>query len=219
MNPDGPGHFPTFPHTSVAGVALIPTADGALREVSQVVRHATFPVPDALVPLPKGTMDDDGYFTFRAHGIHLRPAGEERITSELSIQALDGSNWITDVGADDFKHPRVYAVVLGWFQKFHPDMSINRGGENVRGLLLEEHEPRKFHVRSFFFLDDSMRFKVLTWPELEFCVGGPLEFDASRVESEMSQMSSENVSPPIDPSLSPNESYHEGDVVFQSAHA
>ncbi|PIL30964.1 hypothetical protein GSI_07133 [Ganoderma sinense ZZ0214-1] len=69
--------------------------------------------------------------------------------------------------------PLAYAALLGWFSRYSPGMSAARDRENVRVMLLEEHAPGTFHLRSFFALHQSEKAYVLGWAEREFRVGGP----------------------------------------------
>lgn len=66
--------FPTFPKTSVAGAAFVEVY-GVVHEVAVLASQTlpVYPLDNALVPLPTGTMDDMGYFTFRARAVRLTP--------------------------------------------------------------------------------------------------------------------------------------------------
>ena len=163
--------FPTLPHTSVAGVALVQTK-GRVQEVSELV-DPDYPVADALTPLPKGTMDDDGYFVFRSRAIQLCPVMRQGSRSQASnhmLEALDGSVW--EMSAKP--HVEVaYAVLLGWFNRYYPGVTSARDTDNIRLMLLQEHKPGMFHLRSFLMLHQKEKSTVLNWSEREFRVGGP----------------------------------------------
>ncbi|KAH9856727.1 hypothetical protein C2E23DRAFT_882044 [Lenzites betulinus] len=172
--------FPQFPRTSVAGVALVKTK-GAVKEVSQLV-SPVYPIQDALVPLPRGRMDDEGYVTFTAKGVPLvevsYPHGPDHPQPNDVLQALDDSQWqIQDdspLSPTDEPTVDTYAILLGWFHKYHPGASP-AGGETILVILAQQHsrEPSRFHLRSFFTLRGSHKPQVLRWPEHEFCLGGP----------------------------------------------
>ncbi|KAI0822942.1 hypothetical protein BC628DRAFT_626528 [Trametes gibbosa] len=172
--------FPQFPRTSVAGAALVKTK-GTVKEVSQLV-GPVYPIQDALVPLPHGRMDDEGYVTFTAKGVPLVESpyapGPEHPQPKDVLQALDGSQWqIQDdspLSLTDELVMDTYAILLGWFHKYHPGASPV-GGETILVILARQHsrEPSRFHVRSFFTLRGGHKPQVLRRPEHEFCLGGP----------------------------------------------
>lgn len=178
--------FPQFPRTSVAGAALVKTKEG-VREVSELV-SPVYPIQDALVPLPRGRMDDNGYLTCTAKGCPVYPLVEapdarapENTQASGILQALDGSRWQVKENAPpsptDGSTTEAYAILLGWFHKYHPGASpVN--GESVLVILAEQHlrEPARCHVRSFFTLSARDKPLVLRWPEREFCLGGPDPF-------------------------------------------
>lgn len=187
--------FPTFPHPNPRGSALVHSSSkGRSQYVSDLV-DPVYPIGDALVPLPQGTMDNAGYLTFSAKALRLRltrsPAGSKG--PRRTLTALDGSEWevrdesnpVTPIVEDGDEigpgrgsssrssSPLAYAVLLGWFSRHTPGMSAARDRENVRVMLLEEHAPGTFHLRSFFALHQSEKAYVLGWAEREFRVGGP----------------------------------------------
>ncbi|OJT04920.1 hypothetical protein TRAPUB_4262 [Trametes pubescens] len=172
--------FPQFPRTSVAGAALVRTKEG-IREVSQLV-GPVYPIQDALVPLPRGRMDAEGYVTFTAKGVPLvevldTPGPDHPQPSEV-FQALDGSRWrIRDDSPSsptDKTSVNTYAILLGWFHKYHPGASP-ANGETILVIIAQQHlrQPVRFHIRSFLTLRASHKPQVLRWPDCEFCVGGP----------------------------------------------
>ncbi|KAL1940623.1 hypothetical protein VTO73DRAFT_8058 [Trametes versicolor] len=172
--------FPQFPRTSVAGAALVRTKEG-VREVSRLV-GPVYPIQDALVPLPRGRMDDEGYVTFTAKGVPLvevldTPGPDDPQASDV-FQALDGSRWrILDdprSSPTDKSTLDTYAILLGWFHKYHPGASP-ANGETILVILAQQHlhQPARSHVRSFFTLRASHKPQLLLWPDHKFCVGGP----------------------------------------------
>lgn len=185
--------FPAFPYPNPAGVALVHSRDRA-QGVFDLV-DPVYPIGAALVPLPQGSMDPTGYLTFSAKALRLRltnsPSGSKG--PRRTLTALDSSEWevhdesnpvtpLDDVhpGVGPGPHsgpgsrsPLAYAALLGWFSRYTPGMSAARDRENVRVMLLEEHAPGAFHLRSFFALHQSEKAYVLGWAEREFRVGGP----------------------------------------------
>lgn len=59
--------------------------------------------------------------------------------------------------------------------QYHPEPRV---------ILIEEHRPGQFHVKSFFSLDRRFRDTVLAWRENTFSIGGP---------DELSQVSSTDI--------------------------
>ncbi|KAH9896107.1 hypothetical protein C8Q73DRAFT_789891 [Cubamyces lactineus] len=170
--------FPIFPRTSVAGVALVQTANG-VQEVSELV-DPVYPTGEALVPLPKGNMDVEGYFSFSARAVRLVPASDppHGVGDQLAFEAVDGSRWSAWSGEEAAEHEdggrETYAVLLSWFNKYYPGQTSALDTDNIRAVLVEKHsEPNSFHVRSFFTLHRKHRASVLAWPERAFRLGGP----------------------------------------------
>ncbi|KAI1797571.1 hypothetical protein LXA43DRAFT_1088667 [Ganoderma leucocontextum] len=177
--------FPMFPHPNHSGVAFV-HSKGRAQEVSDLV-DPVYPIGAALVPLPQGSMDDAGYLTFSAKALRLRLTRSSSKGPRRTLTALDGSEWevrdesnpvtpLEDVHCHSTgpgSSPLAYAALLGWFSRYTPGMSAARDRENVRVMLLEEHAPGTFHLRSFFALHQSEKAYVLGWAEREFRVGGP----------------------------------------------
>ncbi len=190
--------FATFPRTSVSGVALVQTkTKGRVQEVSELM-DPVYPVGDALVPFPKGSMDDAGYFSFTAKAVRLRPAqaGATPDADGRVLEALDGSRWRVHEDGDRCDAETVqtasedrspaYAVLLGWFNKYYPGMTSVHDTENIRAMLVEAHRPDAFHVRSFITFHQKERAYVLGWPERAFRVGGP-DLPSSSLEDALTQ--------------------------------
>lgn len=157
-----------------------------MQEVSQVVDHPVYPVPRAIGPLPKGRMDGAGYLTFTVRAVPLQATAdpmEEDDSDEASstslrvVEALDGSRWVlpptSEGGSSSGGGLGVYGALLGWFDKYFPGSSPAAGPDNIMAMVLEEHQPGIFHLRSFFHLGQKDRSTVLAWREREFTVGGP----------------------------------------------
>lgn len=78
--------FPIFAETNVSGNALVRTRVG-LQEVSKFV-DGEYPNAEVLGALPKGTMDDDGYFTFSARAVRVVRVITEQDKDEVSCCLL-----------------------------------------------------------------------------------------------------------------------------------
>ncbi|KAI0698208.1 hypothetical protein C8T65DRAFT_710235 [Cerioporus squamosus] len=147
--------FPTFPRTSVSGMALVQTKLGRMREVSELVDYVGYPNTRILEPLPKGTMDDSGHLTVQRAGEGYFPV----------FEALDGTRWTPHVMS-------AYAALLGFFDKYYPGVTPAYGKDNIRVMVLEEHRAGVSHLRTYFVMGVGERDTVLEWPAREFCVGG-----------------------------------------------
>ncbi|KAI9065252.1 hypothetical protein FKP32DRAFT_1665500 [Trametes sanguinea] len=168
--------FPVFPHTSVSGVALVETKKG-MQEVSELV-GPIYPISEALVALPKGEMDADGYLSLTARAVRLRPAVDQANGDGKVFEAFDGSHWAVrgdeELGGDDQEEPQTYAVLLGWYNKYYPGQTSASDTNNIRILLVQKHaEPNSFHVRSSLALHRREKAFVLDWPQQAFRLGGP----------------------------------------------
>ncbi|THH17046.1 hypothetical protein EW146_g3697 [Bondarzewia mesenterica] len=183
--------FPAFPRTSVAGKALVrvQSPQAGFREVSELM-DSEYPYAAALIPMPQGSMDDAGYLTFTGKAVQVVPVTQKQQrlkqasqsdgdTSEPRLmQAMDRSCWEVHKESECAEHsngtyPRAFAVLLGWFIGYYPGASPANDANNVRAMLVEEHAPEKFHLRSFFALSMKFRKSVTTWKEYTFSVGGP----------------------------------------------
>ncbi|KAG2152545.1 uncharacterized protein EDB93DRAFT_1249064 [Suillus bovinus] len=154
--------FPIFAETSVSGKALVRTKTG-LQEVSE------------------RTMDDDGYFTFSSRAVCLaavtskldhRPKDKTSDSGRRLITSMNGSVWEI-VGDGHIRGPSTYGVILGWFQEFYPGATLAHNQHYIKGMIVEEHTPERFHIVSFFSLHLRDRAWVKSWQERQFSVGGP----------------------------------------------
>jgi hypothetical protein len=182
--------FSTFPQTSVSGKALVMTKEG-LRQVSQLM-DSEYPNGDALLYMPRGSMDTDGYFHFLRKAHHVVPALEEQQhalmgskkpydhpSNPTHIRAMDGSVWRVGGDAEDERHSpgfgaRMYMVLLGWFNEYYPGGTSAHDADNICAMLVEEHIAERYHVRSFVRLGRQSKAWVLGWKEYSLSVGGPL---------------------------------------------
>ncbi|KAL7958578.1 hypothetical protein V8C34DRAFT_323984 [Trichoderma compactum] len=170
--------FPVFPLTSVSGRALIRVANG-LQEVSSLMENE-YPVAEALVPLPIGSMDSQGYITFRAKAICIQPlptaptstSSDSGSTNPTHVQAIDESWWKIQESVDSAQG-EAFAVLVGFFVGYYPGGTPAHDAKNVRAMIVEKHAQQKFHVRSYLMLSRGCRAWAQTWPELELAIGGP----------------------------------------------
>ncbi|OCH91895.1 hypothetical protein OBBRIDRAFT_774510 [Obba rivulosa] len=174
--------FPEFPQTSVAGKAIVRTS-GGFREVMELM-DIEYPSegPSLQSRMPTGSMDDSGYFRFRARcAPAVRIAGREIHTTaphksgeevtRVHAYAADGSEWdIYTTGSEDID-PLTFAVFLGWFDPYYPGVTP-KYDKNTKVMFVEEHAPMRYHACSFASLTFTIHAWVATWGEREFCVGG-----------------------------------------------
>ncbi|KAK0442185.1 hypothetical protein EV421DRAFT_1809887 [Armillaria borealis] len=162
--------FSVFPRTQVAGKALFKG-----QEVSEMM-DSEYHCPGALVPFPQGSMDKNGFFTFTAKAVRvMATTGTEVPSTSPSpsiLKAKDESLWrVCDTTDSHNTQGAAFAVLLGWFNVYVPNVTPAHDADNIRAMLVTEHAPGKFHVHSYVFL--SMRCKpwVTAWEERSFCVG------------------------------------------------
>ncbi|KAK5991395.1 hypothetical protein PT974_09676 [Cladobotryum mycophilum] len=167
--------FPIFPRTSVSGKAFVKGAQG-LQEVS-VLMENEYPVSQALMPIPAGSMDDDGHLHFTSKAIPNRihasqPAQPDSNPGKPTyFQAVDESWWTTQ-GSDDGVEAETFAVLLGYFVGYYPSGTPVADTKNIRAAIIEKHAEARFHVRSYLMFSRTAKAWVQTWPKREFSVGG-----------------------------------------------
>jgi len=66
-----------------------------------------------------------------------------------------------------------HGVILGWFQEFYPGVTLAHNQHYIKGMIVKEHAPGKFHIVTFFSLHLRDRAWVKSWEEHQFSVGGP----------------------------------------------
>ncbi|KAK7056638.1 hypothetical protein VNI00_002355 [Paramarasmius palmivorus] len=174
--------FPTFPRTRVSGKALVRVEEGKYREVSELM-ESEYPIAEALVPMPLGSMDDDGYLTFTAKSMRILSRFDlsttlphDNVARPSHVTALDGSTWKlcdnTDA-APSVDIGEAWMVLLGFFSGYFPGATSAVNDKNIRALLVEQHAQGKFHVRNYFMLSSKARAWVGSWSEHSFSIGGP----------------------------------------------
>lgn len=181
--------FPTFPRTAVAGKALVRVEGGSYIEISKLMDNE-YPNPEVLGAMPKGSMDAEGYFTFEAKSICVSRVSKEALG--LSEEKSSKTKWPSDSSTRRFKATngtiwepyedntvfqaqtpgRTFAVLLGCFFGYTPTMTLAYDCNNVRGMIVEEHAPAKYHVNSYFMLSIRTIDWVDSWSQQNFCIGG-----------------------------------------------
>ncbi|KAI0787577.1 hypothetical protein C8Q74DRAFT_1252648 [Fomes fomentarius] len=178
--------FPTLPRTSVAGMALVQVGKDRIQEISELM-DPVYPVPDKLVPLPKGSIEADGYLVASVKSV---PVWQVQSTppsnASHALRALDGTFWqLSPPNEECSRKPKVFAALLGWFHWYYPRWVISEDDtENIRLMLLETRPGRKaedgddegraaltVYVRSFICLNQSEKEVVLQWTARQFCIG------------------------------------------------
>ncbi|EMD36099.1 hypothetical protein CERSUDRAFT_124600 [Gelatoporia subvermispora B] len=177
--------FPDFPQTSVAGKARILIGDKLVDVVGNA--DGAYPARWWLKDAPRGIMTEDGYLTFTAKAAPLVATGTKRQDVELwtanvhldgintpQLVAIDNSVWELIAESKAMHLAKAVVLMIGkeevydieWFPKWQHKCSL-------RGMLVEEHAPGKFHRTSYFFLGDAYGELIDGWEERSFAVGGP----------------------------------------------
>ncbi|KAF7336424.1 Ankyrin repeat-containing protein [Mycena sanguinolenta] len=200
--------FPLFPRTRVAGKALVRGEDGRFREVSQLMENE-YPNENVLGHMPQGSMDADGYLSFDAKAVQLEQVLHksdedpmEQSSPELSfIKATDETTWrvLSDAETMTPDVPRTFAILLGFFVGYFPGGTPAHDANNVRAMLVQEHDAEKFHVRSYFMLPKKYQARAKQWKLSSFSVGGPEHRAGTEVEEELDEELVESTS--YDPAL------------------
>lgn len=170
--------FPLFPRTSVSGKAFVKVKDAdGVQEVSLMMENE-YPVADALVPLPRGSMDQEGYLDFSSKAIPIRPHLLDSTQTSPDpakpayFQAVDKSWWEVEESITSMQG-EMFAVLIGFFVGYYPGSTPAVNENNVRAAIIKKHAENRFHVQSYLGLSHAARAWVSTWPEQAFRVGGP----------------------------------------------
>ncbi|KIJ61514.1 hypothetical protein HYDPIDRAFT_115658 [Hydnomerulius pinastri MD-312] len=181
----GLSSFPEFPHVQAVGQATLTTEDGD-RPVADLLPLVG---KGWLQGIPMGTMDDTGYLTFSSKAAILVPAGHQspsgdsfnkhvlQVTDETQLTAGDGSVWKIHPDGEEAHGPqmRTFIVFLGSLTQYNSSVfgrRIDPWAE--RAMLVEEHEARKFHRRSYFMLPLALKPYIERCQSYTFCLGGPV---------------------------------------------
>ncbi|PCH37495.1 hypothetical protein WOLCODRAFT_47112, partial [Wolfiporia cocos MD-104 SS10] len=179
--------FPEFPQTSVSGSAYVQTDTGRCL-VARLV-DVGYPVQVQMngESLPRGVMDDEGYMHFSCKAAPVRqvlPIDKTALVfpsaashEHMLMTAADKTMWQVVDTDEDTSDPRVFAILLGWFQKYAPAEVLPAWHpsniQNIRLLLVKEHAPGRFYVITGSSVDYTATSRVLAWAVRNFSVGGP----------------------------------------------
>ncbi|KAI1646009.1 uncharacterized protein F4817DRAFT_154867 [Daldinia loculata] len=172
--------FPLFPRTSVSGKSYV-KVEGGVQEISLLMENE-YPIAQALVPMPKGCMDEKGYLTFSSKAIPIRPRSMDPQRMSLDprnpayFQDVNDSWWETQEDSVRMEK-KTFAVLIGYFVGYYPGGTPATDSKNVRAAIIEEHAQDRFHVRTYLALSKETKAWVKTWQEQTFIVGGPLPDD------------------------------------------
>ena len=175
--------FPVFPRTSVEGKAILPAGSKSYEMENMMVNlYPNFLGMKIATTMPDGKMDEHGYLVISRHALPLVRTGKSPgLPSDdpenTIFVAVDGTAWKMPKnpgeGNPDQPTIRTFAVLLGPFQEYVPGAS-RRDGRTIMALLVEEHEPEKYHVATFLLLDIKLQTWVeAMWKERTFSIGGP----------------------------------------------
>ncbi|KDQ08661.1 hypothetical protein BOTBODRAFT_165770 [Botryobasidium botryosum FD-172 SS1] len=180
--------IPIFPRTHIEGlVSLEAKSQGIDEQERRPQRVALLDVRG--VSMPSGSMDNSGYLTITRKAIRIYPSTrtqhlredqhDHRVSSAtppLYLKAINHTEWVFDrdlMQDPDQNSPRTFAILLGWFNQFS-QKGVWDGPRHIGALLVREHAPDKFHVESYFELNDGLERWVLgSWEEHTLCIGGP----------------------------------------------
>ncbi|KAI0919457.1 hypothetical protein AcW1_003301 [Taiwanofungus camphoratus] len=176
--------FPDFPETSVEGRAYVKTEDGR-HEVAELM-NGPYETAWWLAGVPKGSMNDTGYFkvTTKAAPLVLTRIQRDQFREwednmslgddleRVPVVALNKTVWLAQNELDEADH---YAIFIGAQRPF-PIRGMPRwhGGWSLRAILVERHSSVKFHRTSCFMLGDVFEAFIDSWKEHTFEIGGPL---------------------------------------------
>ncbi|KAJ5963873.1 uncharacterized protein N7479_003749 [Penicillium vulpinum] len=172
--------FPIFPMTSVQGSAMILVEDVTL-DVAGLVDDEYPNTLGLCMGMPRGTMDGHGYLNFTAKSIsvvRVHPKANEDPSTTRQILALNNTIWEEDEeiakgNGESSSLPITYAVVLGWFDEYHPGATVMDNPAKIKLMIVEEHGSGQFHLVTYAAVDYRLRGWVKTWINRQFCLGGP----------------------------------------------
>ncbi|EUC60868.1 heterokaryon incompatibility protein, partial [Rhizoctonia solani AG-3 Rhs1AP] len=142
--------------------------------------------------LPGDQIDDNGYLTLRARSLPVvrgspnssrsRDSNESWEELGYPIRATDGSNWCKLGSSPPNPHetgPPAYAILMGFFVPYNPDMSPAADFSNLRGFIVVQSrdDESKYSIDSYFMLSIKVTDPIMKWERREFCVGGPYDVD------------------------------------------
>ena len=183
--------FPQFPETSVEGRAYIKHADGSREPVTEVMQSRVY-TDCWLTDVPVGSMDEDGYFTFEAHALPVTLVERNSMTPSLDravamqsnprIEDVTGKTLVTTQDGSIWQvHKRIppgdahaYVVYMGREEQYTTAafarwMTLTP----LKGLLVEEHTPGKFHKTSYLEILGEFEDVIKSYRKVTLTVGGP----------------------------------------------
>ncbi|KAK7464824.1 hypothetical protein VKT23_006031 [Stygiomarasmius scandens] len=131
--------------------------------------------------LPKGSLSDNGYLTLSAKAIRVQPAPMDDFSQLVGdyddderptlLKDMAGDVWKVSKG-EEGPGPVTFAVMLSLFVSYIA--ATVPAKMSLKAMLIEEHAPDKFHLRSYLSMDFESKYWVESeWTECQFCVGGP----------------------------------------------
>ncbi|CAE6377800.1 unnamed protein product [Rhizoctonia solani] len=152
--------------------------------------------PRALMNMPQGKIDKDGYLTFTANSVPvdrvpLNPGTRNNNTTSslpgsiYSFEAINGVSWCKRTSSlQEGRKPDAFAVLLGCFKVYSPFSASDRAefpfkipdydASSLRGfIIVRQGDTDKFSLESYFMLTIEAKDWVAQWERQEFCVGGP----------------------------------------------
>ncbi|KAI0916279.1 hypothetical protein AcV5_003261 [Taiwanofungus camphoratus] len=133
------------------------------------------------MPAP-ASMDDAGYLTFSSRAApltfvenkvdHFSGMTEYEDTSTIYITATDGTVW--EIPRNLERQTQGFKTFVVSIGKQCPWGEVDRIGDRAIGaLVVEEHAPKKFHVRSWCRLGNTFHAWMMNeWPLCSFDIGG-----------------------------------------------
>lgn len=184
-------YFPEFPKTDVAGMVDLETATDE-QQFDLTLWYVT--------DLPDGSMDDDGYLTVvtkatpviytgnNVQEVNFASRQNDNLNSDCAVRirvvARDGKTWDI-LRSNDTRSKgksRSFIAFLGHAQDYdRAESSATNMGPytlprltTLRAIILEEHEPGRFHKAGALTLGEAFEPIILNeWQEHDFAIGGP----------------------------------------------
>ncbi|KAK5997069.1 hypothetical protein PT974_02421 [Cladobotryum mycophilum] len=154
--------IPSFPHTNSAGKAIIAIKDDGDKEVSRLISTSW-----GIRETPKGTMDDQGYFRFRAPAASIRKARSSTNMAGFSSKTLGKWELLPNTQGS------FAAVFIGyWADYSNVALGLAFRSDNCVLMLIKKHAPGKYHNIGYVFVEEHVLGRK-GWKKNVFVVGGP----------------------------------------------
>ncbi|KAI0698202.1 hypothetical protein C8T65DRAFT_14669 [Cerioporus squamosus] len=163
--------FPVFPIASPAGPAYVRVKDKEV-EVSQCFGRP-LRLSGNTLPFPTCTIDDAGRLVLTAGATRIQTLADVSATTRF-IKAMDGSRWSmmsSDTDPQAGSRCAAYVARIGLFGHQYEETNISTDLYTIRLMVLEEHHPALFHLRSYAYLHGIDEEIVRTWPECTLRIG------------------------------------------------